>query len=229
MFIHLAVFASFTLGAEFFLTDNNNNSSLDLLSGFVGILASSVFCQELFLLHFHSTDHVGLEGHYHWLLQLIVFVSLLSAIAATSFPISFPAALVLAISVMFQGCWFLNMGLMLWFPAFVPEGCTMNHDHDHHDHGHGMIGAVSCGSDGADFRARALANLQFSWIFCAILILSGLVCLKFARKSTISERLATYQRLHSRNADSIVSTEGNFNKQANSQSTTVLFVKQDET
>ncbi|KAI5390348.1 hypothetical protein KIW84_075602, partial [Lathyrus oleraceus] len=65
MFIHLALFAGFSFATE--LTD-----SLELFSGFVGILVSSVFSQELFLLHFHSTDHVGLEGHYHWLLQLIV-------------------------------------------------------------------------------------------------------------------------------------------------------------
>ncbi|PRQ23347.1 hypothetical protein RchiOBHm_Chr6g0260341 [Rosa chinensis] len=39
----------------------------------VGLLMASVFCLELFLLHSHSTDHVGLEEHYHWLLQLIVF------------------------------------------------------------------------------------------------------------------------------------------------------------
>lgn len=79
MFIHLALFAGFSLSIE--LTD-----SLDIFSGFVGILASSMFSQELFLLHFHSTDHVGLEGHYHWLLQLIVIVSLVSAMAAAIFP-----------------------------------------------------------------------------------------------------------------------------------------------
>ncbi|KAJ6692604.1 PROTEINASE INHIBITOR I4 SERPIN (DUF716)-RELATED [Salix purpurea] len=50
---------------------------------------------------------------------------ILSALAATSFPKSFPAALVLSISVVFQGCWFMNMGFMLWFPDFVPEGCVM--------------------------------------------------------------------------------------------------------
>ncbi|KAF7810930.1 transmembrane protein 45B [Senna tora] len=210
MFMHLAVFASFTLCAEFF---TDSSSEKNLLSGFIGILASSVFGQELFLLHFHSTDHVGLEGHYHWLLQLIVLISLLASIAATSFPTSFPAALVLSISVMLQGCWFLNMGFMLWVPAFVPQGCTMNDltkaiSGYGHGHGHGMVGAITCASDEADFRARALANLQFSWTISAILILSGLVCLKSARKPTNSERLTEYQRLHSRVADSIIiSTE----------------------
>ncbi|KAK7257900.1 hypothetical protein RIF29_32213 [Crotalaria pallida] len=197
MFIHLALFAGFSLSAE--LTD-----SLDLFSGFVGTLASSVFSQELFLLHFHSTDHVGLEGHYHWLLQLIVLVSLVASVAATAFPNNFTAALVLSISVIFQGCWFINMGFMLWFPAFVPEGCAMNLAKSS---GNEMLGAVTCGSKEADFRARGLANLQFSWILSAILILAGIVCLKLARKCTITERLE-YERLQIKGADSPMANEG---------------------
>lgn len=132
MFIHLAIFSGFTLCAE--LTHSSGN-----LSGVFGILASSVFGQEFFLLHYHSADHVGLEGHYHWLLQVIVFGSLVSSLSTTSFPSSFPAALVLAISVVFQGCWFLNMGFMLWFPKFVPQGCVVDLDDSKNMHG-----AVMC-------------------------------------------------------------------------------------
>lgn len=197
MFIHLALFAGFSLSTE--LTD-----SLDLFSGFVGILASSVFSQELFLLHFHSTDHVGLEGHYHWLLQLIVLVSLVAAVSATTFPNNFTAALVLSISVIFQGCWFINMGFMLWVPAFLPEGCVMNLAKAS---GNDMLGAITCGSKKADFRARGLANLQFSWILCAILIFAGIVCLKLARKCTITEKLE-YERLQSKGADPTMANEG---------------------
>lgn len=197
MFIHLALFAGFSLSTE--LTD-----SLDLFSGFVGILASSVFSQELFLLHFHSTDHVGLEGHYHWLLQLIVLVSLVSALAATIFPTNFNAALVLSISVIFQGCWFINMGFVLWIPSFVPEGCVMNLAKAS---GHEILGAVTCASKEADFRARGLANLQFSWILSAILIFSGIICLKLARKCTIANRLE-YERIQTKGADSALANEG---------------------
>ncbi|KAI4295595.1 hypothetical protein L6164_035624 [Bauhinia variegata] len=197
MFIHVALFAGFTLYTD--LTD-----SFDILSGFVGILASSVFGQEYFLLHFHSTDHVGLEGHYHWLLQLIVLVSLVAAVVATASPKNFTAALVLSISVAFQGCWFINMGFKLWDPAFVPEGCVMNLAKAG---GNGMLGAVTCGSDEADFRARSLANLQFSWILAAILTFIALVCLKLARKSSITDRLTEYKKLHSKGSDSTITTE----------------------
>lgn len=199
MFIHLALFAGFSLSTE--LTD-----SLDLFSGFVGILASSVFSQELFLLHFHSTDHVGLEGHYHWLLQLIVLVSLVSSLAATIFPNNFNAALVLSISLIFQGCWFINMGFMLWIPSFVPEGCAMNLAKPS---GHEIIGAVTCSSKEADFRARGLANLQFSWILSSILIFAGIICLKLSRKCTITTNRLEYERIQTKGAtDSALANEG---------------------
>ncbi|KAJ7967390.1 Transmembrane protein like [Quillaja saponaria] len=198
MFIHLAIFAGFTLFAELIY-------SFEILSGFVGILAASVFGQELFLLHFHSADHVGLEGHYHWLLQLIVFVSLIAALAATSFPNSFPAVLILSISVIFQGCWFINMGFMLWFPAFVPEGCIMHMANANHSD---VLGAVTCVTNEAYFRARALANLQFSWILSGILIFAGCVSLKLARKCTPMDQLTEYEQLQSKGADSPIVIDG---------------------
>ncbi|KAK7264355.1 hypothetical protein RJT34_31962 [Clitoria ternatea] len=197
MFIHLALFAGFSLSIEL-------TGSLDLFSGFVGILASSVFSQELFLLHFHSTDHVGLEGHYHWLLQVIVLVSLVSVLAATFFPNSFNAALVLSISIIFQGFWFINMGFMLYIPDFVPEGCVMNLAKAR---GNQIPGAVTCGSKEAEFRARGLANLQFSWILSANLILAGIICLKLARKCNIRNRLE-YERIQSKGADIAMTNEG---------------------
>eukprot|EP00257_Ricinus_communis_P016468 XP_015574641.1 uncharacterized protein LOC8275540 isoform X2 [Ricinus communis] len=188
MFLHLAIFSGFTLFTEI-------THSSEILSGVSGILASSVFGQELFLLHFHSTDHVGLEGHYHWLLQLIVFVSLVSALAATNFPSSFPAALVLSISVVFQGCWFMNMGFMLWVPNLIPEGCVMQLSEANT---YGMHGAVTCGSIDADLRARALANLQFSWILAAILLFTGGACLKSAGRCTSRVQSIEYEQLHNK-------------------------------
>lgn len=186
MFLHLAIFAGFTLAAEV------TNSS-GIFSEVSGILATSVFSQELFLLHFHSADHVGLEGHYHWLLQLIVIASLVAAIAATWNPTSFSAALILPISVIFQGCWFVNMGFFLWTPEFVPKGCFT-----HLDEGSSSHGAVMCESAEADLRARALANLQFSWILAGILMFTGFISLN----SAVSRKQSTeYEQLQIRSND----------------------------
>ncbi|KAF5448739.1 hypothetical protein F2P56_029245 [Juglans regia] len=196
MFLHLVIFAGFTLSADF-------THSTEILSGVVGILAASVFGQELFLLHFHSADHVGLEGHYHWLLQLIVLVSFIAALAVTCLPTNFPAALVLSIAVVLQGCWFMIMGFMLWTPQFIPKGCAMvlaeagSKD---------MVGAVTCESNEADLRAKALANLQFSWILSGILVFTGCMCLKLAGKCTPRLQSTEYEQLHSRVADLPIAT-----------------------
>lgn len=183
MFLHLAIYAGVAFSVELM-------RSHDMFSGLVGILASSVFGQELLLLHFHSADHDGLEGHYHWLMQLIVFMSLLSALVALGFPTSFPAALVRSMLILFQGCWFIDMGFALWVPACVPKGCYMRLVDDIH-------GAVTCGNKDASLRAMAIANLQFSSIFAGIMIFTAFVCLlpsgKFADRIMWTE----YEKLHS--------------------------------
>lgn len=188
MFLHLLVFSGFALFSE--LTQTSES-----LSGVLGVLASSVFGQELFLLHFHSTDHFGIEGQYHWLLQLIVLVSFLSALTVTLSPTCFPASLVLAVSVVFQGLWFVNMGFMLWVPELVPRGCALRPGQPM-QHGEAT---VVCGSQDADLRARALANLQFSWILSSVLVFTGSLCLKLASsKGSMGKQSAEYQRLHHR-------------------------------
>lgn len=186
MFLHLLLFSGFALLSE--LTQTS-----DSLSGVTGMLASSVFGQELFLLHFHSTDHVRIEGQYHWLLQLIVLVSLISAIAVTLCPASFPASVVLAVSVAFQGLWFVNMGFTLWVPKLVPRGCALQLGQamQHGD------ATVVCGSKDAASRARSLANLQFSWILSVVLVFTGSLCLKLASSKGSTGRSADYQKLQS--------------------------------
>ncbi|KAL0412521.1 UNVERIFIED_CONTAM: hypothetical protein Sradi_1453800 [Sesamum radiatum] len=185
MFLQLVIFTTFTLFSE-------SNHLYEKTLGVSGMLVASVFGQELFLLHYHSTDHVGLEGHYHWLMQLIVCVSFLAAIYATISPTSFPAALVLSTSVVFQGCWFINMGFMLWLPNFVPRGCVTQTT----NLSNGIIvnGAVICGTHEADLRARALANLQFCWILSSILIFMASICIAFGRRWT-ARRQSEYEQL----------------------------------
>ncbi|XP_042515042.1 transmembrane protein 45B [Macadamia integrifolia] len=188
MFLHLAIYAGVALAVE--LTDLQDN-----LSGLVSILAASVFGQELFLLHFHSADHIGLEGHYHWLLQLIVFVSLAAAIVASVSPSNFAAALVLSITVVFQGCWFMIMGFILWVPQFIPRGCVLRLGGDD------MHGAVACEAKEASLRATALANLQFSWILAGILISTATLSLIMAGRCTVRNKTIHYEKLHSKGSD----------------------------
>ncbi|KAG5388070.1 hypothetical protein IGI04_029611 [Brassica rapa subsp. trilocularis] len=158
----------------------------------------ALFCE----LTLSSDLFSGLEGHYHFLLQLIAFVSFSSALASASFPKSFSAALVLSVSVMFQGCWFLNMGFMLWVPRYVPRGCVSNTTaSDNRSFVHSS--AVACESPGAEVRAKALANLQFSWILSAILIITCALCFKFSCKVMLPKNRSSseYERLCRQGSD----------------------------
>jgi hypothetical protein len=67
----------------------------------VAVLVASVFGQELFLLRFHSVDHAGLEGHYRWLLQVVVTASVLATVASVIAPRSFMVAVVQSALVLF--------------------------------------------------------------------------------------------------------------------------------
>jgi hypothetical protein len=96
MYLHLAVYASVALAADV-VSSRRRDAAATAAPGGGGVgdvvtaLAASVFGQELFLLRFHSADHAGLEGHYHWLLQLVVAASLATAAASAVLPRSFRA------------------------------------------------------------------------------------------------------------------------------------------
>ncbi|KAK6143506.1 hypothetical protein DH2020_023854 [Rehmannia glutinosa] len=191
MFLQLVIFTSFTLFTE--LTHLSENTL-----GVSGILLTSVFGQELFLLHYHSTDHIGLEGHYHWLMQLIVFIR-------DFFSGQLSRAFILSISVMFQGFWFVNMGFVLWVPDFVPRGCV-NQAMNPSDGV--MRGAVICGSPEFDSRARALANLQFCWILSSILIFVASMCVVFGRQWKSRRQSVEYEQLSSPGVRDPIATVG---------------------
>ncbi|XP_057720155.1 uncharacterized protein LOC130934617 [Arachis stenosperma] len=96
------------------------------------------------------------------------------------------------------------MGFNLWVFGLVSKGCVMNLPMANENH---MLGAVTCGTKETDFRAKALANLQFSWILFIILIFAQIVCLKLARRYIIADRLK-YERLHNKGTDSSMASEG---------------------
>ncbi|KAG2536835.1 hypothetical protein PVAP13_9NG225000 [Panicum virgatum] len=119
------------------------------------LLVAVVFAQELLVFHFHSTDHAGLEGQFHWLLQLVVAACLATALLGIAFPRSFAVSLVRSACIAFHGVWLMVIGAMVWVPGRVPKGCSLVQE-DGRD-------TVRCPSEASLHRAKALANLQFGW------------------------------------------------------------------
>lgn len=168
-------------------------SNIRLPFGLVHTLGALAFAQELLLFHLHSADHMGLEGHYHWLLQSIISVSLACTLLEVQWPQSFLVALFRSLSVVYQGVWFIQMGLVLWVPAFTPKGCRLRQETLHR--------VVRCEDEASTMRAKALATLQFSWYLAALMVftvLSLVLAIRFyssARKyESIEEAVAAEDR-----------------------------------
>ncbi|KAL2896429.1 Transmembrane protein 45B [Bienertia sinuspersici] len=130
--------------------------------------AAMAFAQELLLFHFHSTDHVGLEGQYHLLLQQVVLVCLFSTLLNIWLPKSFMMSFIRSLGVIFQGLWLIVMGYMLWTPDFAPKGCLMKKGH------YGRY-VIKCDDHGSLDRGKALVNILFSW-FLIGMVAFGVAC-----------------------------------------------------
>ena len=119
------------------------------------LVAAAAFAQQLLIFHLHSADHMGVEGQYHWLLQTVIALTLATTLLGIPCPRSFTVSLVRSASLVFQGVWFIVMGIMLWTPALIPKGCFLNLEEGHD--------VVRCRTGEALDRAKSLVNLQFSW------------------------------------------------------------------
>ncbi|XP_022846476.1 transmembrane protein 45A-like [Olea europaea var. sylvestris] len=132
--------------------------------GLTYMLGAIAFGQQILLFHLHSADHMGIEGQYHWLLQIAIFTSFATTLLGINYPKSFMNSFARSISIMFQGVWLMVMGFMLWTPEFIPKGCFMNLEKGHK--------VVRCHREEALERAKSLVNIQFSWYVVGVTIFS---------------------------------------------------------
>ncbi|RWR75162.1 transmembrane protein 45B-like protein [Cinnamomum micranthum f. kanehirae] len=149
------------------------------------LLTALAFGQQLLLFHLHSADHMGVEGQYHLLLQLVVLVSIVTTLLGVALPTSFLVSFIRSLSILFQGVWFIVMGFMLWTPGLIPKGCRMNYEEGHF--------VVRCESERALNRAKSLVNLQFGWCFVCVAIFSMIFYVYLLRRY---EEKVEYRSLH---------------------------------
>ncbi|CAL1386150.1 unnamed protein product [Linum trigynum] len=128
--------------------------------GLTQLLGAVAFGQQLLMFRLHSSDHVGVEGQYHLLLQSAIAVSLVTTLMGIGLPRSFMVSFVRSTSVFFQGVWMVVMGYALWTPSLVAKGCFINEEEGHK--------VVRCSGEEALHRAKSLVNIQFSWLLIAV-------------------------------------------------------------
>jgi Family of unknown function (DUF716) len=152
-FEHASISLTFLIYAAFTIYfDRIKMKERDAMSQFLGAIA---FAQQLLIFHLHSADHMGVEGQYHWLLQTVIAVSLITTLLNIPFPRSFMVSFVRSVSIAFQGIWFIVMGIMLWTPSLIPKECYLNIEEGHQ--------VVRCHTAEALDRAKSLVNIEFSW------------------------------------------------------------------
>ncbi|KAJ3677071.1 hypothetical protein LUZ60_002795 [Juncus effusus] len=161
-FEHAAISLTFLIYASFSIYfDHIKMKKRDAMSQ---LLAAMAFSQQLLIFHLHSADHMGIEGQYHWLLQIVIAVSLTTTLLSIPLPKSFIVSFVRSVSIAFQGVWFIVMGIMLWTPSLIAKGCFLNLEEGHQ--------VVRCHNEAALHRAKSLVNLQFSWYMTGTVVLA---------------------------------------------------------
>lgn len=187
-FEHSSISLTFFVYAAFaILLDKRGGAASHAQHELTQLLGAIAFAQQLLLFHLHSADHMGVEGQYHLLLQMVIFVSLLATLMGIGYPNSFLTSFVRSISILFQGVWLMVMGFMLWTPALIPKGCFINSEEGHQ--------VVRCRSDEALHRARSLVNIQFSWYLIFVTIFAMSSYLFLTRMYGPEKVVADYQSL----------------------------------
>lgn len=160
---HTSIAMTFFLHALFAILLDKAWPNTNAHIGMSHFTAALAFAQELLLFHFHSTDHVGLEGQYHLLLQQVVLVCLFSTLFSIWLSKSFMMSYIRSLGVIFQGLWLIVMGFMLWTPYLAPKGCSMKRG----EYGRNVI---KCDDHGSLHRGKALVNILFSWFLIGMMV-----------------------------------------------------------
>ncbi|KAL0909724.1 hypothetical protein M5K25_020617 [Dendrobium thyrsiflorum] len=171
-FEHASISLTFLIYAGFAMA--LDRAAIPTAQALTNLTAAAAFGQQLLIFHLHSTDHAGVEGQYHWLLQLVIAISFITTLMAISHPCSFVIAFVRSTSISLQGLWLIVMGYALWTPTLIPKGCFMNDEDGHY--------VVRCRSDGELHRAKSLVNIEFCWLLSAVVAFSLLCYLFLSRK-----------------------------------------------
>ncbi|CAI8605176.1 unnamed protein product [Vicia faba] len=162
-FEHSSMALSFLLYATFaIILDRKITIARKTQNEVTHLLAAIAFTQEFLLIHFHSRDHMGLEGQYHYLLQVLIFICFATTLMGIGFPTSFLVCFVRSVGIIFQALWLMFMGFMLFTPGYQPKGCFMKLEGDQY--------VVRCSDPEALRRAVSLVNIYFSWFLIGVTV-----------------------------------------------------------
>ncbi|CAE5960213.1 unnamed protein product [Arabidopsis arenosa] len=160
---HSILFISFIVYAVFAIVfDRARPRAAATAKALTFLALAAALAQQWFIFYFHSTDHVGVEGQYHLLYQLVIFVSLITTLMGIAMPKSFLVSFVRSSSIACQGAWLILMGFMLFTPSLLTKGCFFYVEKKHQ--------LIRCSSEEALHRAKSLINIEFSLLLVVFTI-----------------------------------------------------------
>jgi hypothetical protein len=129
-----------------------------------------------FLLFYLQRPDAGLESRYYTLLLVPICGCMLSIASKFAFPSSDLASLGLALGLLLQGTWMIQMAFSFFLQATMAMGCSLrmrgegdyvidcgeNHEDTSHSHAH--MGSL--------MRAKAIATLQFNGHMALLVIVA---------------------------------------------------------
>lgn len=138
---------------------------LELPTGALHCIFASGFLMELVVFHFGHHPGVDLESFVHMLMQLVLLFLVGLMFLEVLWPRSILVSVARCMMLIFKGTWFTQIGFMLHYKSFVPEGCFTDDEHEYPE----------CPTHDTLLRAKSLQVLIFNWQLLCILV-STLVC-----------------------------------------------------
>ena len=131
---------------------------LPLPDGSFFVVAAMAFTAEFLLFYFHSTNHAGLEGRYHEILDLLIGLCVVCALLSAAYPENFVVDILSGMAITLQGAWFYLIAFTLYGPL-MPEGCIDDHDE------------IICEGDSFEARGESLAQIQLAALVPCVWVL----------------------------------------------------------
>ncbi|MCO5576611.1 hypothetical protein L7F22_030426 [Adiantum nelumboides] len=164
VFLFIALYAAAAIAAESFII------SFPLILSVLHLLHGLAFAHAILPIYTHTAG-AEVERHYHWLLELAMAAVATCSLLRIAFPTSFIVCFARSLSMVVQGAWSLLLGMFLWVPSFVAQGCKTGMLQDE------LHPTVICGSSPATMRATTIATLQFSFLLIGVVSLGTVATL----------------------------------------------------
>lgn len=132
----------------------------ELPAGALHCTFASGFLMELVVFHFGHHPGDDVEYFVHMLMQLILVFLVLLMFLEVQWPRSILVSVARCMMLIFKGTWFAQIGFLINYKSFVPEGCFTDDEHEYPE----------CPTHDALMRAKSLQVLIFNWQLLCILV-----------------------------------------------------------